>query len=172
MFSNIPCIVGDLPKPDLLHTMQIGMLDHHLEWIYQFMITHERLDKYNALWLSVPSYHDLTPKNKSYEEVSQWNGKEMMEMCLYLIGVLTQSVRGGSLAQHPIFNLAIECTRALLEFDMYTPYKSHDDAALSYMENALLHYHTRMSWQNGEYQSQRLENVTCEEANSRQGNKC
>jgi len=27
VFRHIPCIVSDLPKPNLLHTMQIGMLD-------------------------------------------------------------------------------------------------------------------------------------------------
>jgi hypothetical protein len=51
--------------------MQIGMLDHLQKWIFHFMKTYEQLDKYNAIWLSVPAYHDLTPKNKSYEEVSQ-----------------------------------------------------------------------------------------------------
>ena len=104
--------MSDLPKPDLLHTMQIGMLDHLQKWIFHFMKTHERLDKYNAILLSVPAYHDLTPKNKSYEEVSQWNGKEMKEMSRYLLGVVTQSLQGGSLAQRPIFNHAIEFTRA------------------------------------------------------------
>jgi len=112
VFRDIPCIVSDLPKPDLLHTMQIGNLDHLQNWIFHFMKTHEWLDKYNAIWLSVPAYHDLTPKNKSYEEVSQWIGKEMKEMSRYLLGVGTQSLRGGSPAQHPIFNRAIECTRA------------------------------------------------------------
>jgi hypothetical protein len=61
----------DLQKPNLLHTLQIGMLGHRQRWIFHFMKTNERLDKYNAIWLSVPAYHDLTPKNKSYEEVSQ-----------------------------------------------------------------------------------------------------
>jgi len=28
VFRHIPCIVSDLPMPNLLHTMQIGMLDH------------------------------------------------------------------------------------------------------------------------------------------------
>jgi hypothetical protein len=93
--------------------MQIGILDHLQKWIIHFMKTHKRLDKYNAIWLSVPAYHDLTPKNKSYEEVSQWNGKEMKEMSRYLLGVVTQSLRGGIPAQRPIFNCAIECTRAL-----------------------------------------------------------
>jgi len=39
-------------------------------------------------------------------------------------------------------NHAIECTRALLEFDMYAQYKSHDDAPLSYMEDALHCFNT------------------------------
>jgi hypothetical protein len=100
--------VSDLPNPDLLHTMQIGMFDHLKKWIFHFMKTHERLEKYNAIWLSVSAYHDLTTKNKSYEEISQWNGKEMKEMSRYLLGVVTQSLRGGSSAQRPILNHAIE----------------------------------------------------------------
>jgi len=142
VFQHIPCVVSDLPKPDLLHTIQIGMLDHLQEWIFHFIKTHERLNKYNAIWLSVPAYLDLTPKNKSYEEISQWNGEEMKEMSRYLLGVVTQSLRGGSPAQRPIFNRAIQCTHALLQFYMYARYKSHDDATLSYMEHALHHFHT------------------------------
>jgi hypothetical protein len=142
VFQHIPCIVSDLPKPNLLHTMQIGMLDHLQTWIFHFMKMHEQLDKYTAIWLSVPTYHDLTPKNKSYEEVSQWNGKEITEMSQYLLGVITQSLQGESPAQRSIFNYAIECTRALLEFYMYTRYKSLDDATLSYMEDALHCFHT------------------------------
>jgi hypothetical protein len=142
MFRHIPCIVSDLPKSDHLHTMQIGMLDPFQKWIFHFMKMHDWLDKYNAIWLSVPAYHDLTPKNKSYEEVSQSNGKEMKELSQYLLGVVTQSLRGGNPAQRPIFNRAIECTRALLEFYMYARYKSHDDATLGYMEDSLHRFHT------------------------------
>jgi hypothetical protein len=106
--------MSDLPKPDLLRTMQIGMLDHLQKWCFHFMKTHERLDKYSAIWLSVPAYHNLKRKNKSYEEVSQWNGKGMKDMSRYLLGVATQALRGGSPAQRPIFNCAIECTWVLL----------------------------------------------------------
>jgi len=142
VFRHISCIMSDLSKPDLLHTMQIGMLDHVQKWIFHFMKTHERLDKYNAILLSVPAYHVLTSKTKSYEDVSQWNGKEMMEMSRYLLGVVTQSLRGGSPAQRPIFNHAIDFTRALLEIYMYARYKSHDDATLSYIDDALCRFHT------------------------------
>jgi len=72
--------------------MLIGMLDHLQKWIFHFMRMHERLNKYNALWLSVLAYHDLTPKNKSYQEVSQRNGKEVKEMSRSLLGVVTQSL--------------------------------------------------------------------------------
>jgi len=142
MFRQIPCMVSDLPKPDLLHTMKIGMLDHLQKWICHFMKIHEGLDKYNGIWLSVPAYHDLTPNTKSYEEVPQWNGKEMKEMSRYRLEVVTQSLRGWSPAQRPICTCAIDCTWALLKFYMYARYNSHDDATLSYMEDALCRLHT------------------------------
>jgi len=41
-----------------------------------------------------------------------------------------------------MFNRAIECTRALSEFYMYARYTSHNDATLSYMEDALCRFHT------------------------------
>jgi hypothetical protein len=58
-------------------------------------------------------------------------------MSQYLLGVVTQSLGGGSPTQHPIFNSTIACTPVLLKFDMYARHKCHDDASLSYMEDAL-----------------------------------
>jgi hypothetical protein len=45
--------------------MELRMLDQLQKWIFDFMKMQEWLDKYNAIWLSMPAYHDLTPKNKS-----------------------------------------------------------------------------------------------------------
>jgi len=73
-----------------------GMLDPLHTRIFHFMQTDEQLDKFNAIWLSVPAYHDLTPTNQSYEEVPQWDGKEMKEISRYLLGVVTQSLQGRS----------------------------------------------------------------------------
>jgi len=114
MFRHIPCIMNDLPKPNLLHTMQMGMIDHLQKWIFHFMETHEQLDKYNAIWVSVTAYYDHTQQTKSYEEFLQWNGMEMKEMSRYLLGVVTQDLRGGSPAQSPRFNGAIDCTQVVL----------------------------------------------------------
>ena len=96
MLWQITHIGSDFPKPDLLHTIEITMLDHLQKWIFHFMKTHELLDNYNAIWLPVPAYHDLIPNIKSYNEVSQWNGKEINQMSRYMHGVVTQSQRGGS----------------------------------------------------------------------------
>jgi hypothetical protein len=63
-------------------------------------------------------------------------------MSRYLLGDVTQSLRGGSPTQRSIFNLAIECTRASFEFYMYARYKSHGDAPLSSMEDAVHRFHT------------------------------
>jgi len=63
-------------------------------------------------------------------------------MSRYLLGVGTQTLRGGSTTQRPIFKCPIECRWAVLEFYMYARYKSHDDATLSDMENALCYFHT------------------------------
>jgi len=118
------------------------MLDYLQKCILHFIETQEWLDKNNAIWLSVPAYHDLRPKHESYDESSQWNVKEMKEMSWYLPRVATQTLRGSSPAQCPILNHAIECIQALLEFYMYARYKSHDDATLSYLEDAMGRFYT------------------------------
>ena len=132
----------NLLKDDFLHTMQIGMLDHLQEWMFHFMKMHKRLNKYNPILLGVPAYDDLTPKNTLYEEVSQLNWKEMIEMSQYLIGVVTRPLRGGCPAQHPKNNHATQCAGALLEFYIYVRYKLHDNGILSYMEDTFCRFHT------------------------------
>jgi hypothetical protein len=131
VFQHTPCVVSSLPMPNLFQTMQTDKLDHLQRCIIHLMKSHELLDKYNAIRLSMPAYHCLIPQTKSYEEVFQWNGKEMKEMSRYLHGVVTKSLQGGSPSKRSIFNGIIECTWVMLEFFIYARCKSHDDATLS-----------------------------------------
>jgi hypothetical protein len=142
LFRPIPCIVNDFPKHDFISTMQIGKVDNLQKWIIHWIKTHEWLNKYNAIWLSVPTYHDLIPNTKSYKEDSQWNGQEMKEVSRYLLGVVTQSLQGGSPTQRPILNHKSESTWAVLELYIYARYTSHNDATLSYIEVALRRFDT------------------------------
>jgi len=134
VFWHIPCIGSHLPNPNLLNTMLLGMLDHLQKWIFHFMKTQKLLDKFNAIWLSMPAEHNLTPKNNSYKKISRWNGKGLKEISWKLLGVVTQSLRRESPAQRPVCNREIGCTWALLEFYMYARYNSHNVATSSYME--------------------------------------
>ena len=135
VYGHIPSIVSDIPKPVFFHTMHIGILDQLKMWMFHFIKMQEQIDKYNEIWLSVPAYDDFTHKNQSYEEFLQWNGNEIKEISQYLLGVVAQSLRGGSTAQYPISNYGMECTRALSGSYMYARHKSHDDATFSYMED-------------------------------------
>jgi hypothetical protein len=107
-----------------------------------FVKTYRWLYKYNPNWLPLAACHDLRTKNKSYNDATQWNEKEMKGMSCSLLGVVTQSLQGGSATPHPIFNHAIECTQALLPIYMYARYNPHHVATVSYMDNALPGFHT------------------------------
>jgi hypothetical protein len=53
------CIERNLPKADLLHTMQIGILKHLLIWPHEFLKKHKWFEKFNNISLSVPAYLDI-----------------------------------------------------------------------------------------------------------------
>jgi len=58
---TLDCVPSDLPKPDLLHTMQLGMLKHLLWWLSDFLKQYKRLEVFNNIWISVPAYLDMSP---------------------------------------------------------------------------------------------------------------
>jgi hypothetical protein len=55
---------------------------------------------------------------------------------------MTQSLCAASSTQHPTFKYKIVWTREVLEFYMSARYKSHEDASLSCMDDALYCIHT------------------------------
>jgi hypothetical protein len=58
-------------------------------------------------------------------------------MSRYLLRGVAQTLHSGSLTQHPIVTEVTQCTRELLELYMCARYKSHDDATLGYMKDAM-----------------------------------
>ena len=134
-------VTSDLPKPDLLHTMQIGMLKHLLGWLQDFLKQHKRLELFNNIWLSVPAYLDMSKPRCAYEEVSRWNGGEIKTMTRFLVGVTRNALRNPTAAEKAPFESVVECTRALIGFYMYCQYESHDEDMLNLMENALRRFH-------------------------------
>jgi hypothetical protein len=76
----------------------------------------KQLSKYNELWFSVPAYFTMTKPKKSSEEVSQWTGMELRTMSCYLLAVVTNALHCPNTSEKQIFENAIQCTWALLEF--------------------------------------------------------
>jgi hypothetical protein len=121
--------------------MHLGMLKHLMERLQSFLKNHKRFDRFNNLCLSVPSYLTMTAAHVAYGEVSRWTGKELKRMSTFLLAVLRAALHSPTPAQRGVFNRAILCTRALLEFFFYASYTSHDQATLDLMENALRRFH-------------------------------
>jgi hypothetical protein len=138
-------IVSELPKPDLLHTMDLGMLKHLLIWLQQFMKKFKRLDRYNELWLSVPAYLTITKPTKSYEEIIRWTGTELRTIARYLLAIVTNTLRSPGVSEKNIFDQVIQCSRALLEFYQYCIYSTHDEKTLRLMDEALNRFHVHKS---------------------------
>ena len=42
-------VVGDLPKPDLLHCMQLGILNHLMDWVVSFLHESQHLELFDQL---------------------------------------------------------------------------------------------------------------------------
>lgn len=164
----LDCVTSELPKPDLLHTMQIGMLKHLLQWLHEFLKQHKRLDKFNDIWLSVPAYLNMTKPRCAYEEVSRWNGGEIKTMTRFLVGVVRNTLRDPTPKQREAFERVVECTRSLIEFYFYAQYDSHDEETLDLMDNALCCFHDTK----GVFQQFRAGKRLTAEANKRRKELC
>src|SRR5690606_19304107 len=65
-------------KPDLLHTMDLGMVKHALEWMFNMLDEHEKglPDLYDLTWMTISLHPAIAVPKKKYRSVKQWSGKE------------------------------------------------------------------------------------------------
>jgi len=63
---DLDCMTSDLPKPDLLHTIQLEMLKHLLGWLSMFLKQHNHFEAFNNIWLSIPAYLDMAQPWRTY----------------------------------------------------------------------------------------------------------
>ena len=79
----------ELPKPDLLHTIYLGILKHLMEWVQDFLKKHNRLESFDEAWSSMGAYPGFMVPKKAYGEVSQWQGKEMRNLGRIVLAAFT-----------------------------------------------------------------------------------
>ena len=134
---RLRCNPTELAKPDLLHTIQVGMLKHLLHWIMSFLKSHHQLALFNSLWMAIPSYLSMTQPKKSFEETVQWTGGEYKKMSHFLVGCLANSLHHLSNSKRSAIEQVILCTCGLCEFYKYYQYPTHDAISLDSMEASL-----------------------------------
>ena len=62
-------------------------------------------------------------------------------MSHFLVAVLHCALHAPSTSQRDVFNQAIECSRAFVEFYFYSQYDSHNEQTLGPMSTALQNFH-------------------------------
>lgn len=138
---NLGINLSDLPKPDLLHTVLLGVLQHLLEWLHGFLKIVNRMELFNRVWLSVPPYQRFSQPKRAYEEVSHWQGKEIREMARFLMGVLYVTLRRQPDSSRRSMQDCLKATRGLLHFHFYSTYPTHDESTIADMEASLAVFH-------------------------------
>ena len=81
---SAPCLY----KPDLLHTVYLGLFKHLMDWISGFLKKHAWLQAFDDTWKALPPYPGFVVPKKAYRKVTQCQGKEMRNLGRCLLGVL------------------------------------------------------------------------------------
>jgi hypothetical protein len=136
---------SQLPKPDLLHTVYLGILKHLMEWVQDFLKKHDRLDSFDEAWSSMGAYPGFTVPKKAYRQVSQWQGKEMRNLGRIVLPAFTTALRAPTDAQRQPFRNATRCVAALIDFHLLAQYKTHTETTLKYMHDSLKAFHEEKS---------------------------
>jgi hypothetical protein len=132
---------AEMPKPDLLHTIYLGILKHLMEWVQDFLKKHNRLNNFDEAWSSMGAYPGFTVPKKAYRQVSQWQGKEMRNLGRIVLPAFTAALRAPTEAQRHSFKAATRCVAALIDFHLLAQYKTHTETTLQYMQDALDSFH-------------------------------
>jgi hypothetical protein len=139
--TNLSC----LPKPDVLHTVLLGVLTHLMEWNVKFLKEVKRMDLFDAVFRCVPSYLKRPAQTKTFTEVTQWGGKDMRNYAHSVLACLYVSLRGIHNRHRESAGKVIRATKALVEFFFYCQYRSHNQDTLNDMQHCLKAFHDNKS---------------------------
>ena len=114
-----------------------------MEWIQRFLTKHARQQAFEDAWTALPPRPGFLVPKMAYMEVTQWQGKQMINLGCCLLGVLAVALRHPDSTQVQPFRCALTCVRSLLDFTMMAQYRSHRPETISYMEEYATQFHKR-----------------------------
>ena len=121
---------GSLWKPDLLHTMDLGMIKHALDWMFNMLddFGNKALgDLFDITWMAVTHHPAIIIPTKKYRAVKQWSGKEYRNAALLMVGVLDACIMPFPVDGEVLeaFERALDCLTALVDFYLLVNDRSH-----------------------------------------------
>jgi len=110
---------SDLPKPDILHVVYLGIFETYLmKWIIGFLKQFKRLQLFNAIWKSLAVYPGYSAPNKAYSGISQWTGKDMRYLVKVILPCFAAALCRPSTVERPIFTKALTCVWSIVDFTL------------------------------------------------------
>ena len=109
----------DLYKLDILHMVHLGIFQTNLmKWVVSFLKKHKQLGSFDEVWMSMPPYPGLSPFNKEYSRISQWQGKEMRNLVKVLVPCLAAALQRPNAMERNPFDTALKCVRSIVDFTL------------------------------------------------------
>ena len=124
------CNIHDAITPDILHQLYQGLVRHLCSWL-QTLIGDAELD---ARFKRMPRVHGVRLFSKGISCLTQVSGPEHREICKQLLGCIV----GAPGAPAGV----IRATCSLLDFLEIAQYRSHTEATLGYLVDALDRFHS------------------------------
>jgi hypothetical protein len=116
-----------------------------MEWIESFHETHMWQQQFDEVWMSMPPFPGLTRPlvTNAYQEVTQWQGKEMRNLWRFFLGAFAIALRNPSADEKYPFRRSIHCIRIFIDFHLIVQpqYRSHTLETLQYMDQYLANFH-------------------------------
>jgi hypothetical protein len=132
VFWALPMVSHEtIARPDILHTVHLGVIDHLMKWVADFMRNHKRLDAFNAHWRRMSSYPAFRQFSKEYGAVQQWTSNEMRTIPRILVAILSATLLDSSPHEKPLFDRCIHASRSIIRFVFMLEYDSHDSVTIS-----------------------------------------
>ncbi|KAG0131553.1 hypothetical protein HOY82DRAFT_485019, partial [Tuber indicum] len=127
----------DLPKPDLLHVVYLGIFEAHLmKWVIGFLKKFKQLQSFAAQPIPV-----ILRRYKEYSRISQGTGKDKRHLVKVILPCFAASLCRPSATERPIFTHALTCVQSIVDLTLMSPYASHTDETIQYLEQFLKAFH-------------------------------
>jgi hypothetical protein len=134
------CDLSELPKPDILYGLQLGLLECAIIWTLAWLRELGLSETFKQLWLSSPAYYNMRRPTKLFMDIRQYSGEKFQVMARILLALLEATVdclKSRYDQFRKDYTQVCGCVQGLLDLHFYASYSEHMDNSLDMMNDAL-----------------------------------